>query len=543
MKTKKPKTEQLEKWHDEDEHKMIINAIEAVPENERDFELIKILARAYANCYRYDKGYELLSHYEKEGKNDALWHWRMGLCLYETGKRTESVHFLSRAIALGDDHPETARYLKMAQKTAVSKTEAEACRRLAFVPRDPRREPFEGFDLSGFWDDEKYAVDEYAGADATEKMFSEAEKTLGYKLPESYRRLMRGHNGGMPKKGLFVLPGAGFDEPDEVNITGIMGVDPNKTNSLCGSFGSRFMIDEWGYPDIGIAICDCPSTGHKMVFLDYRDCGRDGEPAVVHINQKKDYEITYLAGDLEGFIRGLSRKEDRAGGGTPELYTEQELDAVEDHITAHFGIYRNVIREHISPDIRVNIYVVEPTPERNHYTLVTVGMGAHRMNVPEEVVSMKLDRAELLVTLPPDWKVYDDDERWHWPLRWLKNAARLPSDQDTWLFYWYTVTNYMPYAENTKFCSVMLTPPYFFGAEAEVCKLPDGDDVNFYQMLPLYESEMNFKRENNAEALENLFPSDFNMVVNINRKNVVSQSSAGNKAARVQRGGNKDQMK
>ncbi|WP_242974159.1 MULTISPECIES: hypothetical protein [Clostridium] len=42
---------------------------------------------------------------------------------------------------------------------------------------------------------------------------------------------------------------------------------------MCGEFGSRFWIEEWEYPDIGFAIANCPSTGHDMIFLDYRECG------------------------------------------------------------------------------------------------------------------------------------------------------------------------------------------------------------------------------------------------------------------------------
>ena len=55
------------------------------------------------------------------------------------------------------------------------------------------------------------------------------------------------------------------------------------------------------------------------------------------------------------------------------------------------------------------IYI--PTPEN---TLVTMGMGAHRMNVPEELAEYKLERAELAIALPPDWKLDEEslkDER------------------------------------------------------------------------------------------------------------------------------------
>jgi len=52
--------------------------------------------------------------------------------------------------------------------------------------------------------------------------------------------------------------------------------------------------------------------------------------------------------------------------------------------------------------------------------------------------------------------------------------------------------------------------------ELPKCKL-----INFYQIIPLHENEMSFKLENDAEALENLFPDDFDMVVDVMRKSVV----------------------
>ena len=51
-------------------------------------------------------------------------------------------------------------------------------------------------------------------------------------------------------------------------ITGIFGIGREKSCSLCGELGSQFMIDEWEYPAIGVAICDCPSAGHDMIFLE-----------------------------------------------------------------------------------------------------------------------------------------------------------------------------------------------------------------------------------------------------------------------------------
>ena len=117
----------------------------------------------------------------------------------------------------------------------------------------------------------------------------------------------------------------------------------------------------------------------------------------------------------------------------PELYSEEEMEVIENHITQNFGDFDSVFHEIISPDIHVDICMIPPSEERNYYVLVTMGMGAHWMKVPEELAEYKLERAELAVCLPPDWNLQSDDEKWYWPIRMLKVLARLPISEDTWL--------------------------------------------------------------------------------------------------------------
>lgn len=121
---------------------------------------------------------------------------------------------------------------------------------------------------------------------------------------------MKQHNGGIPFNTCFPTDSPTGWADDHIAITGIYGIGREKSCSLCGEIGSQFMIDEWGYPAIGVAICDCPSAGHDMVFLDYRECGPLGEPKVVHIDQESDFEITPLAENFENFIRGLKNAEE-----------------------------------------------------------------------------------------------------------------------------------------------------------------------------------------------------------------------------------------
>ncbi len=206
-----------------------------------------------------------------------------------------------------------------------------------------------------------------------------------------------------------------------------------------------------------------------------------------------------------------------------EFYTEKEVEVIENHIESAFGKFKNVLHEIFSPDIHVDICVIEPTKKRNYYTLVTMGMGAHKMNIPPALETNKLDRAELLITLPADWDLTDknfNDENNYWPLRLLKVMARLPIEHDTWLGWGHTVPNGEPFADNTELCGVLVTMPYLFGEESVSCELPNKDMVRFYQLVPLYDNEMQYKTENGTDALESSFPDDFDMVVDIHRANL-----------------------
>ena len=788
---------QLEQWNDEDEYTRCIQALNAIPEDWRNYRTAYALARALENYaiigdhnegtprYKGDKALcraiEVLESVREEGQDKAEWNMRMAYGYqYLYGQEEKAIPYAQRWAEL-DPEDENASAVIQECKAEIRKRQRSR-KKAKFVPGDT---PFEGFDLTNFWDDSMYALKEYVSDPPSDELIASVEEELGYKLPAAYIWLMKQHNGGIPVNTCYPC-----DEPtcwaeDHVAITGIFGIGREKSCSLCGELGSQFMIDEWEYPAIGVAICDCPSAGHDMIFLDYRACGPQGEPAVVHVDQENDYKITHLADSFEEFIRGLEHEslydpdedvedleddadeeetdrkgsfagsvilskaewdkeqlirdlreewgivdeepdegdEDdensddavvmRVGGmmlivtlfhghipdneaeinaennymwpeavevakahkahimvavlgeeekllergklftkamavcckqkyatgvytsgvvfeprfyegladmlkedelpifnwvwfglyrsrgglngytygmdvfgkeemevlntdaepedlrdflaslasyvlacdvtlqdgetigfsaddkhtitrspgvglpeeqmtlkiswassdgdpdndnddpdgevpededtGVPEVYTEEEMEAVEAHIQQYFGKFENVFHELSSPDIHVDICVVPPSQERDYYTLVTMGMGAHRMNVPEELAEYKLERAELAIALPADWKLDQEsmkDEKWYWPIRLLKSLARLPIASDTWLGFGHTMDNKENFAENTKLCAAILTGPQSTEEGGEVCTLPGGEEVNFYQVIPLYEDEL-----------------------------------------------------
>ena len=188
-----------------------------------------------------------------------------------------------------------------------------------------------------------------------------------------------------------------------------------------------------------------------------------------------------------------------------ELYAEEEMDAVENYIEANFGTYGHVFHEVVSPDIHLDICIVEPTEERSYYMLVTLGMGAHRMNVPAELTDRKLERAELAIALPRDWNIHENAEEHYWPIRLLKTLARLPIEDNTWLGWGHTIDGRSPYAKNTALSAALIVSGQVKKGGSNVCVLPDGDEVNFYQIIPLYKDELKYKLEHDADVLLDRF--------------------------------------
>jgi len=161
------------------------------------------------------------------------------------------------------------------------------------------------FDLTNFWEESDYASREYVDESPNQLAIDAVQERIGYTLPAAYIELTRHQNGGMPRKTLIRTSSRTSWAEDHVAITGIYSIGSRKRCSLGGEFGSAVCVKEWGYPDIGVYFADCPSAGHDMICLDYRKCGPNGEPSVVHVDQEWDYRITFLAATFERFIRGL----------------------------------------------------------------------------------------------------------------------------------------------------------------------------------------------------------------------------------------------
>ncbi|CAM4519048.1 cell wall assembly/cell proliferation coordinating protein [Paenibacillus macerans] len=329
---------QLETWHEEDEFENIVNAITEIPAEDRNYELVSHLGRALNNLERYEEAVGQFMTVADEGREDPLWHYRVGLAYYYLEQYDEALKAFEAADRLDPGDEDTLEFLgwireKLAEEPGESgdgdrgKAEAStgadadadgdndrgsgagrADGSAEGGPAGPGGYAVSGadgeLDLAGFWDDGAPDAEKYVSGPPSDELIASVEEELVFKLPAFYIQMMKIHNGGIPRSRFFPIGQAGDRAEGPIEITGILGIGREKKHSLCGAAGSRFRIDNEGYPEFGVIIGDCPAES-GAIMLDYRESGNDGEPEVVHVDKANNFKITKLASRFETFIRGL----------------------------------------------------------------------------------------------------------------------------------------------------------------------------------------------------------------------------------------------
>ena len=628
---------QLEQWNDEDEYTRCIQALNAIPEDWRNYRIAYAMARAlenYAIIGDHDEGtlkskgdkallraIEVLESVREEGQDKAEWNMRMAYGYqYLYGQEEKAIPYAQRWAELDPQDENALAVIQECQEEIAKRAEAEA------EDESDHTGVFTGFVLlsKAEWDKEQFirdmkekwdiAVDEY---DASEEKDDDAlvfevgdmlaaVSLASYPIPggeaegnaennymwedavkvakEHCAHLMvavLGKEEDLLEKGkLFAKVVAACCRQE--NATGIYtsGVvfEPRFYEGFAdimqedelpifnwiwfglwrdenGMNGYTYGLESFGKEEMEVLGIDAKPSDlrdflaslvsyvleNDVELHDGETIGFDADdkhtiirsPGVGLPEEQMTLKISWASSDGDpddddDDPDGEAPEGEEAD--VPEVYTEEEMETVEGHIQQYFGKFENVFHELSSPDIHVDICVVPPSEERDYYTLVTMGMGAHRMNVPEELAEYKLERAELAIALPRNWKLKREDlknERWYWPIRLLKTLARLPIASDTWLGFGHTMDNEKDFAKGTKLCAAILTGPQDTEDGSEVCILPSGEEVNFYQVIPLYRDELEYKLAHDADALLDKM-NGISFVVEPDRQDAITRGTLSN---------------
>ncbi len=160
-------------------------------------------------------------------------------------------------------------------------------------------------DFSDFWHDIKESERRYESTKPDMRMIRSVEEELGFKLPDSYIELMKMHNGGMLNRCWYPIRFPAETYSDYIQITHFLGIGRDALYSLCGRFGSEFLLeDKDAFKGKAVAFANCISPSRAIIVLDYRNVEDGGEPCVTFVNSQTGEE-SVVAANFELFIRSL----------------------------------------------------------------------------------------------------------------------------------------------------------------------------------------------------------------------------------------------
>ncbi len=215
---------------------------------------------------------------------------------------------------------------------------------------------------------------------------------------------------------------------------------------------------------------------------------------------------------------------------TIEIYSDLEYIELDEFYENNFGKTNRVLRDNYPSGLYVDIYIVKPNKVNNYYTVVTCGIGAHKMYAKDENNNTLDDRShmELVMYLPKSWNFRNlDDYNNIWPLNLMKHIAGIPRENYNYIVCGDTVSNNgVPYSKKSKLNSSLLLNTLDNKSKPLQCKLSSGKVINFYTVMPIYEEELNYIFKFNVNKLIKLFDKNnfsYPPVLKLNRKNVCSK--------------------
>ena len=120
----------------------------------------------------------------------------------------------------------------------------------------------------------------------------------------------------------------------------------------------------------------------------------------------------------------------------------------------------------------------------------------------------------------------DDYIHYYRAAEWMKDSEKNATGCATWYYRYSVALMYCGRLEEAleKLKAAILTGPQGVEEGGEVCTLPSGEEVNFYQVIPLYHNEMEYKMEHDADALLEKM-AGISFVVNPTRQNAITRGT------------------
>ena len=249
-------------------------------------------------------------------------------------------------------------------------------------------------------------------------------------------------------------------------------------------------------------------------------------------------------------------------------YTPYEAQTIQDHIIEHYGNISRTVTVKECESLDLKLYVIEPTKERDFYTVITSGMGAYQMDIPDDFKDGNVDRIELLIYLGSNWDIDgafkqssgsttgliidgsitsllgNINAQWNYPIQILKNLAQAPVNNESYFVMGNIMDDETPFSDSTSDSGGILISPAYISEEGTECTLPGGEIVEFLQIMPITTNEIERAAYLNRELIfhrlifhnfiiyqdsylydyDNIFDDGFLHLLDLYQNNIVQQS-------------------
>lgn len=148
-----------------------------------------------------------------------------------------------------------------------------------------------------FWGEGRYGVQ----LPLTDAVVQDAECQLGVRLSASLLEILRIQNGGAVAElwNAFPTDVATSWSENHVPLDDMMGI--GRHDGQLSLLDTAYLVEEWGLPSPLVLLS---GDGHCWIALDYRRCGKHGEPSVTWFDVEDDTELP-LAADFKTFVERL----------------------------------------------------------------------------------------------------------------------------------------------------------------------------------------------------------------------------------------------
>ncbi len=166
-------------------------------------------------------------------------------------------------------------------------------------------------------------------------------------------------------------------------------------------------------------------------------------------------------------------------------------------------------------ELNVDIHLSKPTEDRDYYIVMTEGMGAYPMKMPNG----NTVRAELVLYLPSDWDFENlSNKECSWPFDVLKFLSYFPLKNDSYIGNFHTIGDGYVFSPNNDFRSLEILNYVdlekesfkellkYVGKEQteyeeKVIELSDGEKLKIYTVVPLFKEEIMYKIKHGGYSL------------------------------------------